>query len=208
MPLRRAQIAAMFEGAVAVISGAGALWCFAGILLGLIQHASLGSMLAIVLLGGCVGLYCALVCRRCVSTARAIYRGEAAPSSVFSFNAMSGLSFLILLAIPGLMWLDILLVRHEGRRNHDALRVGMNVREIPWPKGSMVWASCQLTKSNVFLKDKDWTEVTTGRKPLPSECRKMSFNITGKVPYHAYYTIEFEEKWNILSIGPLKFHAS
>jgi hypothetical protein len=107
----------------------------------------------------------------------------------------------------GLFGLGIIQSRRESRRNYNALRVGMNVCEVPWPKGELVAAFCELGKSDLVIRKDAWHDVSIGHRTLPSECRKMRFSITGKFLEHATYSIELDEKWNILNIGPLVLYG-
>ena len=97
-------------------------------------------------------------------------------------------------------------VREGARREHGLLRVGMNVKEIGWPEGGLVFAACQLNGSKELLQKEDWAAVLAGSKVLPADCRTTGFYISGKVPEHVFYTIDFDGKWNVSAVGPLVFH--
>jgi hypothetical protein len=117
------------------------------------------------------------------------------------------LGFLLFVTVVGgFCGFEFIHFKHEVRRIYNALRVGMNVREIPWPKGELGGAVCDMGAGNFFIHSKDeWHDISLGRRTLPSECRKMYFTINSIVFERARYNIEFDEQRNISNIGPLVF---
>jgi hypothetical protein len=119
------------------------------------------------------------------------------------------LGFLILGAVTwGIEVLHVVHFMRETQRNYTALglRVGMNVREIPWPESKGVTISCGSGESYFQIQNKDeWHDISIGRRTLPLACRKMHVLICGAFMEMADYDIEFDEQWNISNNGPLRF---
>lgn len=100
---------------------------------------------------------------------------------------------------------SILEVRREGSRDYEMLRIGTDINTIKWPDSELVGFSCG---TRIFTQKNQWEAAIRQPEQIPQECREISIIITGKVPYHAYWNIEFDSQWRIKKIGPLGFHES
>ena len=104
-----ARLVSIIEGAVAVVSGAMALFMALIVVVFIFQLAReqkvdsglalIGLSVAILYLLGAA--WCALVSRRCTGAARRIARGEEPPSSFWSLDVTSALSFILVIGAIG-----------------------------------------------------------------------------------------------------------
>ena len=102
--------------------------------------------------------------------------------------------------------IDIWRVNRGGKTNYDALRLGMNIKDvsIPW-KGALNIISCRAPqKDSILIELEKWPDYTSGRKALPEECKHMSFFFGGVSFQRITYSVEFDEKWNINQISPMR----
>jgi hypothetical protein len=114
---------------------------------------------------------------------------------------------LVWVALGALLFgVDIRRVNRGGKKNYDAVRLGMNIRDIsiPW-RGVLNTIACKsISKDSILIKLEDWPAYSSGRKEIPEACKHMSFFFGGISLQRASYSLEFDEKWNVKHISQLR----
>ena len=89
------------------------------------------------------------------------------------------------------------------RRNYNALRIGMNAKDVRWsvPPDGVIF--CRGDRSQILISE--WPEYSSGRRQIPIECQEMKTMFVGGRNYIGGYRIEFDNKWILSSIEPLRF---
>lgn len=96
-----------------------------------------------------------------------------------------------------------------GLKNYEALRVGMDIREIqiPWtPPGRMSFISCGGMSIAKTIHFDEWSDFVK-QAPLPEACRTMTFFNFGRfTPWRTTYQVDFDSSWRIEKIGERKVY--
>jgi len=115
-----------------------------------------------------------------------------------------GLAVIILGALW--FWHEVREVHNRGEQDHAALKIGMAIKDMPWPRGNLVWAMCG--NDGPTVDQTEWDSFIHGSKELPGDCHRLRFVTTGQGFEHATWSVDFDANWRISNVGPLSFTAS